>query len=97
MEVLWLGFRERAQHLMTAPLSWLLKLQSINIVLIFHVFMWSFVRTFIFELWCERKKLLGDLDMAEAVASFIHLAFVFDLKYPRVSKVINLRALSIFI
>ena len=46
--------------------------------------MFFFVRTFVFELWCERKKLLGDLDMAEAVAAFIHLAFVFDLKYPKV-------------
>ena len=24
------------------------------------------------------------MDMAEAIASFLHLAFVFDLKYPKV-------------
>ena len=39
---------------------------------------------FVFEVWCERRKLLGDMDMAEAIASFLHLAFVFDLKYPKV-------------
>ena len=38
-----------------------------------------------FEVWCEKRKLLGNLDMAEAIASFLHLAFVFDLKYPSVS------------
>ena len=40
---------------------------------------------FIFELWCEKRKLIGELDLAEAIAAFIHLAFVFDLKYPKVS------------
>ena len=37
-----------------------------------------------FDVWCERKKLLGDLDMAEAIASFLHLSFVCNLKYPKV-------------
>ena len=39
---------------------------------------------FVFDVWCERKKLLGDLDMAEAIASFLHLSFVCNLKYPKV-------------
>ena len=68
---------------MAAPSSWQFKCQSTVIVIVDHI-MFFFVRTFVFELWCERKKLLGDLDMAEAVAAFIHLAFVFDLKYPKV-------------
>ena len=41
-------------------------------------------RTFVFEIGCEKRKVYGDLGMAEAVAGFLHLAFVFDLKYPKV-------------
>ena len=42
-------------------------------------------KTFVFELWCEQKLLLRNLDMSQAIASFLHLAFVFDLKYPQAS------------
>ena len=38
-----------------------------------------------FEIWCEKRKLYGDLSMAEAIAGFLHLAFTVDLKYPSVS------------
>ena len=38
-----------------------------------------------FEVWVENKKLFGNLSLAHALASFLHLAFVFDLKYPKVS------------
>ena len=41
-------------------------------------------RTFVFEIWCEKRKVYGDLGMAKAVTGFLHLAFVFDLKYPSV-------------
>ena len=41
-------------------------------------------RAFVFEVWCERSRLLGPMDMFEAIASFLHLAFVFNLKYPKV-------------
>ena len=42
-------------------------------------------RTFVFELWCEQNLLLRNLDMSQAIASFLHLSFVFDLKYPQAS------------
>ena len=41
-------------------------------------------RVFIFELWAENAKLLGNMDMVTALAAFFHLCFVFDLKYPKV-------------
>ena len=44
------------------------------------------LRVFIFELWCEKRKMFGDLDMAEAIAGFLHLAFVFGVEYPKGSE-----------
>ena len=41
-------------------------------------------RNWVFELWVEEKKLLGNLGLSGAIAAFLHLAFVFDLKYPKV-------------
>jgi len=38
--------------------------------------------TFIFELWAEEEKLLGNMDIITALAAFYHTCFVFDLKYP---------------
>ena len=35
-------------------------------------------------MWVEGKKLFGNMSLANAIASFLHLAFVFDLKYPKV-------------
>ena len=49
-----------------------------NCVLLFYFSL------FIFELWVEGAKLVGNLTITEAVASFLHLSFVFDLKYPEV-------------
>jgi len=40
-------------------------------------------KTFIFEIWAEAKKLLGNMDLATALAGFFHLCFCFDLKYPK--------------
>ena len=39
---------------------------------------------FIFEVWVDGQKLLGNLNFVTAISSFLHLAFVFDLKYPKV-------------
>ena len=36
-----------------------------------------------FELWCDQKKLLGNMSLSVAIGSFLHLAFTFDLKYPK--------------
>ena len=41
-------------------------------------------RNFIFEVHAEKEKLLGNLDLAEAIACFLHLVFVFNLEYPKV-------------
>jgi len=40
-------------------------------------------KTFIFSLHVEQDELLGALELAEAVAAFLHLCFVCDLKYPK--------------
>jgi len=45
-------------------------------------------KAFVFEVWCERSRLLGPMDMFEAIASFLHLAFVFNLKYLKGSQTI---------
>ena len=37
---------------------------------------------YIFELWVERTKLLGNLDLPDSIAAFIHLCFTFGLEYP---------------
>ena len=42
-------------------------------------------RSYVFELWVEKKRILEQLDMGQCIASFLHLAFCFDLKYPKVS------------
>lgn len=42
-------------------------------------------RSYIFELWTENDKLLGNMDLFTALAAFFHLCFTFDLKYPKVS------------
>ena len=43
------------------------------------------VRIFIFELYVEKKCLLGNMNLAEALGAFLHLCFVFDLLYPKVN------------
>lgn len=37
-----------------------------------------------FELWVDKTKVLGNLSITQAIASFLHMAFVFDLHYPKV-------------
>jgi hypothetical protein len=41
-------------------------------------------RKFHFELHVEKEPLLVNLDLPEAIAGFLHLAFVFNLKFPKV-------------
>ena len=58
------------------------------IFLISHTFSLNislFCRSFVFELWTEHAKLLGNMDLISALAAFFHLCFTFDLKYPKVS------------
>ena len=40
-------------------------------------------------MWVETKKLLGNLSLPVAIASFLHVCFVYDLKYNKV-KLISL-------
>ena len=44
----------------------------------------SYFRTFIYELWVEQAKLIGNMDLCTALAAFYHLCFSFNLKYPQV-------------
>ena len=44
-----------------------------------------FCRSYVFELWTEHAKLLGNMDLISALAAFFHLCFTFDLKYAKVS------------
>ena len=39
----------------------------------------------VFEVWVEHEKLIGNLSLSVAIATFFHLAFTFDLKYNKVS------------
>ena len=43
-----------------------------------------YFRKFHFELHVEKEPLLVNLDLPEAIAGYLHLAFVFNLKYPKV-------------
>jgi len=36
-----------------------------------------------FELWTEGKRILHNMDMAEALSAFFHLCFTLNLKYPQ--------------
>ena len=48
-------------------------------------------RSFLFEIWADRHKLLGGQDLMSAMASYFELCFVFQLEYPRQSQtVINI-------
>ena len=38
---------------------------------------------FIFELWAEGSEIIGKMDLASAVAAFLHLSFTHNLQYPK--------------
>ena len=64
---------------------WLLKSESKlrgNCFFSLHLF----DSVFVFELYVEKKQLLGNLDIAEAIAAFLQLCFVCDLSYPKVKQ-----------
>jgi hypothetical protein len=39
-----------------------------------------------FEVWVDRERLLSRLSLTQAIGSFLHLAFVFQLEYPKVNQ-----------
>ena len=41
-------------------------------------------RHYNFELWAEGKRILHNMDLADALSAFLHLCFTFNLKYPQV-------------
>ena len=43
-------------------------------------------RNWVFEVWVEEERLLGNLSLGAAIPSLLHLAFVFDLKYNKASE-----------
>ena len=56
--------------------------QTSYVVEIFSVLV--FTRHYNFELWTEGKRILHNMDMAEALSAFFHLCFTLNLKYPQV-------------
>ena len=51
----------------------------------FFIIIWfSSSRSFVFEVWVEQVKLLGNLSISESIAAYLHLVFIFDLEYPKV-------------
>lgn len=41
-------------------------------------------RSWHFELWVDKQKLMCNLSLVQAISSLLHLSFVFDLKYVKV-------------
>ena len=39
-------------------------------------------KSFVYELWAESNKLIGNMDLVTALAAFYHLCFIFSLRYP---------------
>ena len=44
---------------------------------------------YVIEFWVEKKRLVGNLDLAEGMAAFFPLVFVFNLEYPVVNELIT--------
>jgi len=40
-------------------------------------------RLWVFEVWGDGEKLLGNLSLSTAIAAFLHVSFVFNMKYPK--------------
>ena len=47
-------------------------------------------RSFEFELWADRTKLISGLNLISAFASYYELCFVFQLKYPSQCQTVSL-------
>ena len=41
---------------------------------------------YVFELWAERAKILGYMDLADRISAFLHLCFDLGLEYPTKAK-----------
>ena len=42
-------------------------------------------KSWVFEVWADNEKLLVNLGLSTAVAAFLHICFIFDLKFNKVS------------
>ena len=68
------------------------KVLSNDFVTVHDVYVCSYSNFFIivtfrhynFELWTEGKRILHNMDLADALSAFLHLVFTFNLKYPQV-------------
>ena len=73
--------KQQQKVLTFLPLLWtglcLLKV-AVQFLILFCFSSW------IFEVWVDKMKLLSNLSLTQAIASFLHLAFVFHLQYPQV-------------
>jgi len=45
-------------------------------------------KAWIFEVWVDKMKVLGELTLVQGIASFLHLAFSFNLQYPKESQTV---------
>ena len=43
-------------------------------------------RSYVFELFVEKERILINIDLAESISSLLHSVFCFNLKYPKVSE-----------
>ena len=41
-------------------------------------------RSYVFELYVEQVRILEKMDLAGSISAFLHLVFVFNLRYPKV-------------
>jgi len=53
-----------------------------------HIVAIAVQRIWIFEVWVDKMKLLENLTLAQAIASFLHLSFTFNLQYPKESQTV---------
>ena len=68
------------------------KVLSNDFVTVHDVYVCSYSNFFIivtfrhynFELWTEGKRIMQNMDLADALSAFLHLVFTFNLKYPQV-------------
>ena len=43
-----------------------------------------FVRAWIFEVFVDKMRVLGNMSLPEAIAALLHIPFVFNLRYVKV-------------
>ena len=80
------NLKENCHTRATALLFWLLS-SSQGIEFIYSKMYISnivYPSVFVMELWADKSKLIGNLDLPTAITAFIQLCFVFNLRYPAV-------------